>query len=375
MPNKNRARFLVLAIFLTIFFPRTAKAVLPPDFIFNIGSQVIQFFSAIIIFCSGIFVFLYQFIKAKSAALRHQKTWIALGILVILALAGGASYFMAAQSQKVEYQKWLEESQANAQKEAAFQKQQTSTPPIPESLIFIPTSTPTQTHINFFETHKDTPLVISNDNFTSVLNTEPKNIFILDAREDIEFENGHFPNSNHIRFADIKADEWKTLPTDKFVYVFCWSGIRGKEVAEFLRTKGIIGIYLENGASGWYDFGGTWSGSIKFAEKYTDPKFQKVFTTEEVKKSVQAGVVLVDSREPTKFKRSHIKGAINIPMFFTPTKDLEKVFSQIPPDSKVITICDEFVNCFDAKVTGVELEKRQQQFLGRYNKPWDYGNE
>jgi len=34
-------------------------------------------------------------------------------------------------------------------------------------------------------------------------------------------------------------------------------------------------------------------------------------------------------------------------------------------------VCDSFVNCFDAVLTGTELERRGHIFLGRYNSPWE----
>lgn len=369
MSRKNILKTFLFVLGMSLLFPHRAKAVPPPDFIFSIGSSIAQVFSVIVIFCSGIFVFLYEGLKAKAMILKHRKLWLLLGSICIIALASAGSYFLAIQKQKNEYATWIIESQKNAEQQA-----KTEIPEIKEEVpIVIPTTTP-ETQNNFFETHKNTPLSISDVDFKAIINSNTQNFFILDAREDVEFENGHFPNATHIRMADLKSSEYQKLPTDKFVYVFCWSGIRGKEVAEFLRDKGVLGIYLENGANGWYTSGGDWLGSIKFTEKFTAPKFQKVFSTEEVQKYVSEGIVLVDSREPEKFKQSHIKGALNISMLFTPTANLETVFEQVPAHSKVIAICDDYVNCFDAKVTGVELEKRGQEFLGRYNTPWDYGN-
>ncbi len=225
---------------------------------------------------------------------------------------------------------------------------------------------------NFFIKNKNTNILTTNQEFENVINNQQNNYIILDAREDIEYENGHFPNSLHIRFADLKAGRWIELPKNKFIYVFCWSGIRGKEVAKFLRTKKIVSSYLENGANGWVNSGGKWDGSIKFSEKYTSSKYRLVFKTKDVKKKVQNGAILIDSREPYKFNQSHIKGSINIPIMYTPTINLNEAFNQIPPNSKIITVCDGYVNCFDAKITGVESEKRGHQFLGRYNKPWEY---
>lgn len=54
---------------------------------------------------------------------------------------------------------------------------------------------------------------------------------------------------------------------------------------------------------------------------------------------------------------------------YTPTESFEKVFSQVKEKSEVVVICDAYINCFDAKLTGIELEKRGVVFLGRYNKP------
>ena len=92
------------------------------------------------------------------------------------------------------------------------------------------------------------------------------NIFILDAREDEEYEIGHMPGSTHIRFADLLAGMWGDLPEDQEIYVLCWSGIRGKELTEFLRSKAVNARYIEEGADGWVADGGVWEGEIKFSK-------------------------------------------------------------------------------------------------------------
>ncbi len=198
------------------------------------------------------------------------------------------------------------------------------------------------------------------------------NAFVLDAREDEEYEVGYFAGSQHIRYADLKAGEWIKLPQTQVIYVLCWSGIRGKEVAEFLRSKQLVARYLENGADGWVDFGGQWQGGIKFISKYSAERYQIVFSTQDVKNFVGNGVILVDSRNPAKYKKSHIAGSISVSIIYTPTSKLPEVLAQVPTSSRVITICDDFVSCFDAKIAGVKLEKQGHTFLGRYNKPWEY---
>jgi hypothetical protein len=53
-------------------------------------------------------------------------------------------------------------------------------------------------------------------------------------------------------------------------------------------------------------------------------------------------------------------------MLYTPSSGLDEAFAQVPKNAEVITVCDGYVNCFDARVTGIELEKRGHKFLGRF---------
>ncbi|MFH1621400.1 MAG: rhodanese-like domain-containing protein [Patescibacteria group bacterium] len=222
----------------------------------------------------------------------------------------------------------------------------------------------------YFEEQQQTSESVSNVDFKAAINNSQKKYLVLDARENIEFENGHFPDATHIRFADLKAGRWIELPTDRPVYVFCWSGIRGKEVTEFLRSKKILARYLETGANGWVAANGKWVGDVAFLKVYTDDRYKRVFSLDELKDNLAKGIVLVDTRPPNSYNAWHISGSINIPLMSTPSISVEQTFSRVPAHSTVITVCDDYVNCFDAKLTGVELERRGHTFLGRFAEPW-----
>jgi rhodanese-related sulfurtransferase len=284
----------------------------------------------------------------------------------VLIISGVVTYAYSLDKQQKEYARWLEESKLHSQpvpksdKEVSTKNSSSSDTPEPEK------------ENSFYLKNRDMPISITDPEFEKIVTSGQENYIVLDAREDIEYANGRYPDSLHIRFADLRNGKWKELPKDKYVYVFCWSGIRGKEVTEFLREKEIIAIYLAEGALSWFDHGGRWMGNVKFADKYSESRYHIVFTTEEVRSMVGEGVLLVDTREPERFKISHIPGSVSVPTMYTPSENLEQVFSQIPNGSKFITVCDGYVNCFDAKVTGVELERRGNEFLGRYNKPWEY---
>jgi rhodanese-related sulfurtransferase len=518
--NKKILKLVVLAgIIHSFIFCKVAQAVIPPDFIFNIGTQLIQFFSLTIVFFAAVFGTFFQFFKNQYYALKNRKMISILIIVLVISTALISAYFYAVNKQEAEYQKWLAESEKyQAQMDAMDELDIPSVDIIVDPLVETPddgsaqdendqllfgkgdeaVDTSNQRFISsvdlsdssaqfineyyknialgnfekayemssqvvgfntfsnwytqtskitldklvriderkssieltlyegdsltrygvlmtlvlnkgvpvkieksevkilfqgvieksgigvvdtrpvddktFFQENVGKDLFVTNKAFKDITAIASDDYLVLDARENVEYENGYFPGSVHIRFADLKAGRWLELPQDKFIYVFCWSGIRGKEVAEFLRTKQLSAFYVENGASGWVEFGGKWIGGIKFTEKYTADKYRVVLEAEDVKTKVSEGVVLVDSREPYKFKKWHIPGSFNIPIMYTPTINMKETFAQVPVGSKVITVCDAYVNCFDAKITGVELERLGYTFLGIYNKPWDYAN-
>jgi rhodanese-related sulfurtransferase len=240
----------------------------------------------------------------------------------------------------------------------------------PPTVSNIQGTTSTQATNSYFDSNKQLPEAISNSDFQAEVGNPNTKYLILDARENIEFENGHYPDATHIRFADLKAGRWIELPTDQPVYVFCWSGIRGKEVTEFLRSKQILARYLQTGANGWVSSGGKWQGDIAFLKVYTDDRYKRVFSLDEIKKEIAQNVTLVDTRAPNDFAAWHIQGSVNIPLMSTPSISIEQTFAQVAPHSTIITVCDAYVNCFDAKLTGVELERRGNTFLGRFAEPW-----
>lgn len=218
------------------------------------------------------------------------------------------------------------------------------------------------------ENDSELALVVTNEEFE----TMGSGTFVLDAREDEEYELGRYRGSKHIRFADLLAGEWVQLPQDTEVIVLCWSGIRGREVAQFLREKGVLARYVEDGANGWVEYGGAWDGEITFTSYYSATRYTTTLSTQTVRDRVVGGAILVDARDANRFNQGHIPGAINISAIFTATDELNAQLRAVEPGSTVITICDDFMSCFDAKIVGIKLEKLGHTFLGRYSKPYEY---
>lgn len=370
--NKNYSQMTWLSIlFCSLVLwcvPQPTLAVVPPDFVFSIGSQAIQFFSLMGAVLATICIALIQFFKRHIEFLKGHKEVLGIGVVVIMALIGGIWTWHESYLQNVAYTEWLQESQ---EQERIFNESMLADSSMRGSLATEETLDETESLSTVIDTR---PLFVTNAALKQNLESGGlgDTYIVLDAREDIEFENGFFPGSVHIRFADLKAGRWQELLSDQSIYVICWSGIRGQEVVEFLRSQHLMAQYLEHGASGWVEDGGSWQGAIKFGDTYQGDQYQRVLTTRETKREADQGVWLVDTREPAKYLRSHIAGSVSIPLMHTRTEVLESKLAQVPVGATFITVCDGYVNCFDAKLTGVELERRGRIFLGRYNKPWEY---
>jgi rhodanese-related sulfurtransferase len=354
-----------LILFLFIAGTQSVLAVPPPDFLFSVGAQVMQIFSILAIFLSAAVVSASRFFKVYFQSIKYKKIIMVALAITIIGTSLATAYGYQQYEQNKQYREWIAQSKAQIINEST---QNNSTQEVNIKPAIINRETIRDTSL--YETNTSVPVAISNADFKQVISDG--NVFVLDAREDEEYAIGNSPQSTHIRFADLMAGEWVKLPADRTIYVFCWSGMRGKEVTDFLRSKKILARYIDKGADGWVASGGKWTGGIKFSSKYGEDRYQKVFNLDEMKKFIEDGVVIVDSRPAAKYNKKHIAGSINIPIIYTASSKMDTVLEQVPSGKKVITVCDDFISCFDAKVTGVKLEKRGNEFLGRYNKPWEY---
>lgn len=82
-----------------------------------------------------------------------------------------------------------------------------------------------------------------------------EDVFVIDVREQWEYDEGHIPNITLIPMNEIPArlDE---IPTDKEVIVTCRSGNRSGQVTEFLRQQGFTNVHnMEGGILAWQQAG------------------------------------------------------------------------------------------------------------------------
>lgn len=339
---------LTLLFITALVLPHPAAAIPPPDFLFQIGSQVGQLFSLLAVGIGAGVAAVGSMFRPFLLRFRQRKLLVAAAAIVV----AGSALTITLIVERLRSDAFQE--QFNAEVAASLENAIASRDSLPS------TRPPVDTTL---------PLVITNTEFDAA---DESSIYVLDAREDEEYAIGRYPGSHHIRFADVLDGAWASLPTDEVVYVMCWSGIRGSEVAEFLRMKGVPARYLEDGADGWVKNGGLWNGEIAFSSTYADARYTGTLATEDVRAAVAHGAALVDARQADAYAASHIDGSVNISVIFTPSDELDALLDLVPDGADVVTVCDDFVSCFDAKIVGIKLEYRSHVFLGRYAKPWEY---
>jgi len=75
--------------------------------------------------------------------------------------------------------------------------------------------------------------------------------FLLDVREDDEFQAGRSANAHHIRLSEL-PDTVDTLPREQTIVCVCRSGGRSARAAAFLAEQGFETLNLEGGMTAWH---------------------------------------------------------------------------------------------------------------------------
>ena len=85
----------------------------------------------------------------------------------------------------------------------------------------------------------------------TLLKTDDKPIYLLDVREQHEFDFCHIENSYLMPMQTVPS-KMAELPKDKTIVVICHHGMRSQQVANFLIQKGFNNIAnLDGGVAAW----------------------------------------------------------------------------------------------------------------------------
>jgi len=78
----------------------------------------------------------------------------------------------------------------------------------------------------------------------------PQDAYLLDVREQDEWEAGHIPTAVHIPMGEL-SDRAAEIPRDRDVYVICRSGVRSAQVTVALNNAGWRARNIDGGMKEW----------------------------------------------------------------------------------------------------------------------------
>ncbi|MEU5881105.1 rhodanese-like domain-containing protein [Spirillospora sp. NPDC047279] len=82
----------------------------------------------------------------------------------------------------------------------------------------------------------------------------PEGAYLLDVREQHEWDAGHAPGAAHISMAEL-SDRAGEIPRDQDVYVICRSGARSAQVTVALNQAGWLAKNVDGGMKRWAEAG------------------------------------------------------------------------------------------------------------------------
>lgn len=75
-------------------------------------------------------------------------------------------------------------------------------------------------------------------------------VYVLDVREDWEFQSGHVPEANWIPLGELSS-RLSEIPADKTVVAVCRSGNRSGQATQLLRQAGFDAHNMVGGMNSW----------------------------------------------------------------------------------------------------------------------------
>ncbi len=185
---------------------------------------------------------------------------------------------------------------------------------------------------------------ISEDNLKQLIDDKDDSIYILSVRAADAFESGHIARAFNIPWAAGMQESFNTIPSDKTIVVYCYTGQTAGQTTAALRMLGYDAVSLNGGMgmeanapSGWSNkgfevFEGSGLEGIVndyFANKPDNNyKIAQDAFVELVK--AEEDMFVLDIRQPDVYAEGHIKGAVNAPWGTAISENLDMIPSDMP---------------------------------------------
>lgn len=189
---------------------------------------------------------------------------------------------------------------------------------------------------------------ISEDDLKAMVDAKDSSIYILSVRGAKDYNKGHIEGASNIPFEKGMADQFSTLPKDKTIVVYCYTGQTAGQVTAGLRLMGYDAVSLNGGMgtpanapNGWANkgFPVTSEVIVKVQELYANmPEHIYKIAEKDFVDKVVAGeaMTVIDIRSAEDYAKGHVKGAVNLPWGGTA---IAEGLSSIPTDKPVYIYC------------------------------------
>ena len=103
---------------------------------------------------------------------------------------------------------------------------------------------------------KEERKIISYDAVNTIIDdyNELENVYIIDVREEDEYDDGHLINAYNIPLSRLDSIKNENISIDSKIIVYCRSGNRSKSAQDMLNEMGYTNVYDMGGIMNWpYD--------------------------------------------------------------------------------------------------------------------------
>lgn len=196
---------------------------------------------------------------------------------------------------------------------------------------------------------------ISEDNLKALVDAGDDSIYILSVRKAEAYAEGHIAGAANIPFGSSMAASFDTLPMDKTIVVYCYTGQTAGQTTATLRLMGYDAVSLNGGMGmasnapmGWANKGYPVVSEVTTGIEalYADmPDHIYKIGQADFIDMVKAGddMTIVDIRSAADYEAGHVEGAINMPWGGTA---IAEGMTKIPADKPI------FVYCYTGQTAG-----------------------
>lgn len=188
---------------------------------------------------------------------------------------------------------------------------------------------------------------VSEDDLKAMVDLKDDSIVILSVRGAKDYAVGHIEDAINIPFAKGMANSFGSLPKDKTIVVYCYTGQTAGQVTADLRLMGYDAVSLNGGMGkeanapmGWTNKGypvvSEASAKVEALYNNMPAHIYKVAQADFVEKVVAGEeMTILDIRGAADYEKGHIKGAVNVPWGMA----IAETLVNIPNDKPVYIYC------------------------------------